>query len=128
MGVGGGRRRVLVVDDEESIRRALRRILSKQWEVAEAASGIEALGALASGEFHAVLCDLTMPLMDGMELYSRIETDRPDLADHVLFVTGGAMTSAAGAFLQRFPADRVVAKPFDIDQLLAVLTRVARPS
>jgi signal transduction histidine kinase len=94
------RARILVVDDEPLVGKALARLLSGQHEVVVTTSAPEALARLAGGErFDLVLCDLMMPEMSGMELEARIASAAPAMVGRMVFMTGGAFTPAARAFL-----------------------------
>ncbi|MFW5741090.1 MAG: response regulator [Myxococcota bacterium] len=106
---------VLVVDDEPSVLRAVQRILRDNFEVVTAESGNAALDKLASEDFGAVLCDLQMPLPDGADIYRRIKQSKPHMASHFAFMTGGALSSRATAFLDEAEQMGIVVlnKPFD---------------
>ncbi len=110
--------RVLVVDDEELIRRPMLRFLSKRGaEVREAGDGAMALEAIGAGfEPHVILADLRMPRMDGAEFYERLVEDRPELAERVVFLSGD-ITQLAGRGLAEIPRDRVLVKPVELDEL-----------
>ena len=121
----GARRRVLVVDDDALVVRAVVRSLSNAFDVTTAASAAEALARLEAGErFDAVVCDLMMPQMSGMELHARVGALDPALARRMLFITGGAFTEAASRFLAdgRTP---YVEKPFEPALLREAVERVA---
>src|SRR5207249_7274163 len=79
--------RVLLVDDEELIRRPMARFLSKRGaEIREAGDGQAALDRLQEGfEPHVILADLRMPRMDGAEFFERLQQERPALAERLLF-------------------------------------------
>ena len=112
-----GRKSILVVDDEPDICEMLEVALSEDHEVRTAANGRAALEILASESApDFVICDLMMPVMSGMEFYEAAVRLRPNLKERFLFITGGAVNEAAGDFL-RANADRVLAKPFTIQQL-----------
>ena len=118
------RGRVLVVDDEPLVRRAIARTLSTRGlTVTEAEDGQVALDLLLGGEtFDVVLCDLMMPRLTGMDVH-RILCDRlPALGERMYFITGGAPTAAAQEFLASLP-DRLIEKPIDSSRLFAVVTR-----
>jgi signal transduction histidine kinase len=110
--------RVLLVDDEELIRRPMGRFLTKRGaEVRDAGDGEAALELLQSGfEPHVILADLRMPRMDGVEFYQRLQRDRPGLADRVLFLSGD-ITQLAGRGLAEVPRDRVLVKPVELAEL-----------
>ncbi|HQO50725.1 MAG TPA: response regulator, partial [Bacteroidales bacterium] len=66
--------RILIVDDEASIRRTLREILEyEKYKVDDASTGIEALKLLNEQEYEVILCDIKMPEMDGIELLQEIK-------------------------------------------------------
>src|SRR5262249_5187259 len=125
---GDARLRVLVVDDEPALSRALTHILSPTCEVAQAHGGSEALEMLEHDDrFDIIFCDLVMPEVSGMDVYERIEASRPALAQRFAFMTGGAFTARARDFLER-TQNPCIAKPFDLEELAALLRRVKRRS
>jgi signal transduction histidine kinase/CheY-like chemotaxis protein len=110
--------RVLLVDDEELIRRPMSRFLSKRGaEIREAGDGLAALERLQEGfEPHVILADLRMPRMDGAELYERLQQEHPALADRLLFLSGD-ITHLASRGLAEVPRDRVFVKPVELAEL-----------
>jgi PAS domain S-box-containing protein len=112
------RLRLLVVDDEIAIGRTLAIALSDAFEVTTATSGREALALLERGDrqFDVVLCDLMMPDVTGMDVYERVVVHAPALARRFVFVTGGAFTDRARAFVERVQMP-VIEKPFDLATL-----------
>ena len=110
--------RVLLVDDEELIRRPMARFLSKRGaDIREAGDGQAALERLHEGfEPQVILADLRMPRMDGAEFYERLQKDRPALAERVLFLSGD-ITHLAGRGLAEVPRDRVLVKPVELAEL-----------
>lgn len=97
----GGRRRILVVDDDPKIRSVSRRVLGRQHDVVLADSGGAALDAIARQSFDVVLFDLMMPEVSGVELHDRIRESPPELLGRLGVLTGGAFTREAGAFMAR---------------------------
>ncbi len=121
--VGPARRRgrVLVIDDEAIVTRAIARSLEREHDVSVSASGGEALGRLGSGErFDVILCDLMMPQMTGMGFHARLQDTMPEQADRILFMTGGAFTPETHAFLDLHPTRRIE-KPLDMGNLRALI-------
>jgi len=110
--------RILVIDDEKSIRATLREILEyEKYEVDEAQDGVEALKKLTSAKFDAILCDIKMPKMDGLEVMDKIMgmTDTP-----VVMISGhGTIDTAVEAIKQG--AFDYIAKPIDLNRLLVTL-------
>lgn len=117
----GARARVLIIDDEEALRRALGRILGAH-DVSLAENGREGWERLEEGGgFDIILCDLLMPHISGIELYRRVLEERPDIAERFVFMTGGAATPEAREFLARVDPP-LLEKPFDMSELLAVVS------
>ncbi len=117
------RGRFLVIDDEQSIVRMLRRVLGADQTLA-CTSGAEALALLRRGaRFDAILCDLLMPETTGMDLYDELMRSAPDQARRMVFMSGGTFTDRARAFLEKAPNPRL-AKPFDTGQVLACMERL----
>lgn len=110
--------RVLLVDDEELIRRPMGRFLTKRGaEIREAGDGESALTRLQEGyDPHVILADLRMPRMDGAELYERLQKDHPALAERVIFLSGD-ITHLASRGLAEVPRDRVLVKPVELAEL-----------
>jgi two-component system, cell cycle sensor histidine kinase and response regulator CckA len=105
--------RILVIDDDAAICTAIRRTLGRRHQVMTTTSGREALDRIRGGErFDLILCDLMMPVVTGMEVHAEVAQVAPDQADRMVFLTGGAFTSAARDFLQSIPNERFD-KPFD---------------
>ncbi len=104
--------RVLVVDDEVLVRRTVARIL-RGYEVTMVGSAAEAAQLLLGGAtFDLVLCDLMMPEMSGIELYTWMSREAPAGAARMRFMTGGACTDEAIGFLTEM-AGRYIEKPFN---------------
>ncbi|MBI5496629.1 MAG: response regulator [Deltaproteobacteria bacterium] len=114
---------LLVIDDEPMFRNGLRRMLTDM-VVDIAASGAEAL-ALDVTAYDAILCDLLMPGMSGLQLHRRLLEKDPVLAERVVFMSGGPVAPEDAPPLAAF-RDRVLEKPFSRERLLSVVNaRVA---
>jgi two-component system, chemotaxis family, chemotaxis protein CheY len=107
--------RILVIDDDESIRQIVRLFLSDEgYEVVEASNGQVALDALEDFRPSLILLDLRMPVMDGWEFARRYRLTPGPHAPIVAFVAAlNAVEEAAG-----LETALVVGKPFDLDELL----------
>lgn len=113
------RGRVLVVDDDPLVGASIRRTLAREHHVEVLVSATEALRQLSAPEascYDVVLCDLMMPELTGMELYEQLAADAPAVAERMVFVTGGAFSNGAQAFLSKVSNPRLE-KPFEPDQL-----------
>ncbi|OGQ25485.1 MAG: hypothetical protein A2138_07020 [Deltaproteobacteria bacterium RBG_16_71_12] len=103
------------------IGQVVRRVLAKEHEVVVTADARAALERVRAREpFDVILCDLMMPQMTGMELHGEVRKIDPTAADRIVFLTGGAFTPAARAFLDEVPNQRVE-KPFDPQHLRALI-------
>jgi signal transduction histidine kinase len=121
----GFRGRVLVVDDEVALGRVLKRTLSAHHDVTVLTSGTAALETIAGGErFDAILLDVMMPDVSGMETYERIQHQAPEQAQRIIFLTGGAFTPRAREFLDRVPNPRLE-KPVGATELLALIHKLS---
>lgn len=115
------RGRVLVVDDEPAIAKALGRALEPEHEVTIAPNAGEASRLIVAGSrYDVILCDLMMPQMTGMDLHADLQRSAPEQAMRMVFLTGGAFTSEARAFLDGLPNQRVE-KPFDTQHVRAIV-------
>jgi len=116
----GRRAAVLIVDDERAVAAALGRVL-REHDVTIVNTAREALGLVFSSKhFDVVFSDLMMPEMSGMEFYDEVARHRPRAAERMVFISGGAFTPAARAFLDRVPNERI-AKPFDAGTMRALV-------
>ena len=113
-------KRVLVVDDEPLVASAARRLLARSHEVQVAHCGRSALVLLENARFDAVLCDLMMPNMTGIELHARLSQSQPQLAARMVFLTGGVFDDEAERFLAA-NARWCMGKPFDPRALVALV-------
>jgi PAS domain S-box-containing protein len=116
---------VLVVDDEPAVGFAVRRVL-KRHEVVVVTTAQAALDLLAAGkDFDVILSDLMMPGMSGIEFYAALVRLYPRMASRVVFVTGGAFTPEANAFLDRVTNERLE-KPFDLKELREMVQKFVK--
>jgi len=107
--------RVLVVDDEPLVRDVVCRMLQDVgYDARSAADGPTALAMLAADPVDAVVLDLSMPGMSGLEVLAAIRADRPALPVIVVSGQGADRGTAAGA-------SGVLSKPFHFDELVAAL-------
>ena len=119
-----GRPRVLIVDDEASVRAAMMRYLARRgWDVCEAEDGEAAMRVLApnvGASFTLVICDLRMPRFSGVEFYRWLLRARPDVIDRLVFSTGDTECVETAAFLGEVRRP-VLAKPFELAELARIV-------
>jgi CheY-like chemotaxis protein/anti-sigma regulatory factor (Ser/Thr protein kinase) len=119
------RGRVLIVDDEVAVGRTLSLVLGTEHDVTVVTSGEEALAVLTQGGpegFDAVLCDLVMPGMNGLEMLQALQQADPNMADRVIFMTGGLASRSSADALS--VTNQLFEKPFDLDQIRTTLRGV----
>ena len=115
---------ILVVDDEPLLTRTIARTLANEFEVSAFTSAREALACVTAGmSYAAIVCDLLMAEMTGMELYEELVRVAPSQAGRMLFLTGGAFTPAARAFVDQ-AEQIVIRKPFDREALRDAVRRM----
>ncbi len=119
------KQRVLVLDDEVVVGRAIQRLLQTQCEVLVLVQGQEALARVDAGErFDVILCDLLMPEMSGSRFYEELSKLAPEQAQRVIFMTGGAFTEQSRAFLANTGL-HCLEKPIEPHRLRALLATMA---
>lgn len=124
-GAGADRLKVLVVEDDDTVAEGLKLLFDQDYDVDVALGGRSALNRLlGSGRYDAVLCDLMMPGMSGIQLFHALRSAAPGLERRLVFMTGGAFTPDAEAFLAQVGNPRLE-KPFDFASADQLLRRVA---
>ena len=109
---------VLVVEDEPALAAAVGEALTDAGFIVDrAGDGEEALRRVGNRPYDLIVCDLKMPRVDGKTFYERLSAELPDLARHVIFVTGDVAGTEAEKFLQESGC-RWLAKPFRLGDLL----------
>ncbi|KAF0245691.1 MAG: two-component system NtrC family sensor [Planctomycetota bacterium] len=121
------RPRVLVVDDEDSIRVLVTHALRDDNEVEACEGGVRALELLATRDFDAILCDLRLRDLPGREVYAWLRAHRPALARKFLVITGDTHGDEGREFLEEFRTP-CVTKPFDLDDLKQRVKELVRDS
>ena len=119
-------KKVLVVDDSETIRDSCRQVLERAgYDVDEAADGKKAIASVSNIVYHLILLDLKMPDMDGLEVLTRIREVNPDTP--VVIITGyPSIDSAVEAM--RLGASDFVPKPFTPEVLRTITEKVLKTS
>jgi DNA-binding response OmpR family regulator len=116
---------VLIVEDNPEVRTGLTRILTRSgFDVDQAENGLVALARLQHRAYQAIICDLMMPVMDGIRLYELLAHQYPETARRVLFVSAWFDDADVRGFLER-SGRPVLRKPFDIDEFVRTVRTVA---
>ena len=111
--------RILVIDDERSIRNTLKDILEfEKYQVELAEDGFIALELLKASDFDVILCDIKMPGMDGIEVLQKIEEIKPDIP--VVMISGHGNIDTAVESIKKGAFD-YIEKPLDLNRLLITL-------
>ena len=110
--------KILIIEDEASIRRVLTRILSEEsdaYRVDEAEDGIQGLEKIKATDYDLVLCDIKMPKMDGEEVLDAVKKSKPEIP--IVMISGhGDMETAINTM--RMGAFDYISKPPDLNRLL----------
>lgn len=115
--------RVLVIDDDPRLLAILGEVLEGTYDVTTALGGASAIHRLERESFDAIVCDLMMPDVSGMAVHGWLTLHRPELAQRVVFLTGGAVTLES----QRFVASTtspIVTKPAPPAAIVEAIERV----
>ena len=125
-----GKPRVLVIDDESTIRAALRRYFKRRdWVFDEAEDGVRGLAKLLTpgSDYTAIISDLRMPGMSGMALHDELARQRPELLERLVFSTGDVTSKDTAEFVQRTRCV-ILEKPFELSKLGETLERIRAAS
>lgn len=111
--------KVLIVDDERSIRSTLRDILEfEKYEVEEAVNGMDCLVKIKGNDYDVIILDIKMPQMDGMEAMERIQILKPDIP--IIMISGHANIDTAVEAVKKGAFD-FISKPPDLNRLLITI-------
>jgi two-component system, NtrC family, nitrogen regulation response regulator NtrX len=111
--------KILIVDDEKSIRKTLREILEyEKYEVEEAGDGLECLAKVKGGKIDVIILDIKMPKLDGTETLERLQLLAPDIP--VVMISGHATIDTAVEAVKKGAFD-FISKPPDLNRLLITL-------
>ncbi len=111
--------KILVIDDEVSIRRTLKEILEyEKFDVDLAEDGFEGLDKAVSADFDVILCDIKMPKMDGIEVLEKLQEKTPDST--VVMISGHGTIDAAVECIKKGAFD-FISKPLDLNRLMITI-------
>ncbi len=111
--------KILVIDDEQSIRRTLKDILEyEKYEVEVAEDGFEGLEKAEAAEYDVILCDIKMPKMDGIEVLEKLQEKTPDST--VVMISGHGTIDAAVESIKKGAFD-FISKPLDLNRLMITI-------
>lgn len=111
--------KILIADDEQSIRRTLREILEfEKYQVDEAGDGLECLAKIKQETYDVIILDIKMPKMDGMETLEKIQSLAPDVP--VVMISGHASIDTAVEAVKKGAFD-FISKPPDLNRMLITI-------
>ncbi len=111
--------KILLIDDEKSIRKSLREILEfEKYKIEEADDGVNGLNLALNGNFDLVLCDIKMPKMDGLELLSKFNEHQ--LESPIVMMSGHGSIETAVEAVKKGAYD-FLSKPIDLNRLLVTV-------
>jgi response regulator RpfG family c-di-GMP phosphodiesterase len=119
-GLSGQAARILIVDDEESVRSLLYDLLCDTYRCDVASSAEEALEIATRSDYNVILSDIMMPGMSGIELLERVSRQRPDTT--VIMVSANHDTRRAVGALRQGAYDYIV-KPFELEEVELSVSR-----
>ena len=121
--------RILVIEDDEAIRNLVVDVLSNEgYAVAHAANGFAALREVARQAPDAIVLDLMMPGMDGRAFLRAYATEFPNRPVPIVLVSASPTLWQTAEQLRRYGVRGFVAKPFDLNVLIAAVSRVVAPA
>jgi CheY-like chemotaxis protein len=117
--------RILLIDDDEAVRRAMRMVLERAGhEVTVAANGVDGMRLYHAAAFDLVITDLYMPEKEGIETIQELRAERPDVL--ILAVSGGLLGDKEGPLTdaELLGATATLAKPFSNEELQTTVARL----
>ena len=120
-------KRILIVDDDERIREVVRMCLNKlaKWQVIIATSGQEAIQAATDEQPDAILLDVSMPGMNGIETLQQLQLKDLTKSIPVIFLTAKVLR-AEQLHYQQLGVAGLIAKPFDPLQIAVEINRILK--
>lgn len=121
-------KRILIVEDEEPIRKLITTLLSPEnFELEEASDGDAALEKLCAQEYDLVLCDYQISKLDGLKLYQKIRKMNPRLSERFIFVSGSSQILEKCGTLFKDQKLKYLLKPFTKTELLSAVHSIIYP-
>jgi DNA-binding response OmpR family regulator len=119
-------KRILVVEDEPAISNVCQRVLTREgFEVDIAVNGIVAQDMIKKKQYHLCLIDIRTPTMNGTELYQWLQKEYPQVANQVIFTTGGVMDEKVIPFIEQ-SGRLFLPKPFTPTELVAIVRKALK--
>lgn len=120
------RGRIIVIDDEPAVAAMIARHLADEHDVQVITDPRVALAFIKTdSSWDIVLCDMTMPHVNGMMIHEAIRLNHPDRAQRIVYLTGGVQPEATQQFLDT-SSQAIIQKPLNVDQLKAAVTNLLR--
>lgn len=116
--------RVLVIDDEQLLGQTIQLGLEDSLSVELETSGTRGLERILSDDqFELVLCDLSLPDLSGIDIYARVQKERPELTKRFVVMTGGAVSTESRDFLESYEGP-LLNKPFTLSQVESLVSGI----
>ena len=124
----GAGKRVLVIDDEDSILQMVRETLHQHgFQVDVARDGESALRRLNQAEYDLALCDWKMPGLGGQQVYERLCASNPALSERIIFITGDVINDKTQQFLEE-QRKVCLSKPFSLAEFCVAIDKALAAS
>ena len=118
-------RSILIIDDDEGVLGALKRIFRGKLEVHAADDGAAGISALKNSSYDAILCDMMMPTPDGKDVYEYLRENKEEHVGRLVFITGGTFTPRLKQFYEQIEGViPVLLKPFSPAQVLSAIEKI----
>ena len=116
-------KRILIVEDEETVSRFIRFALEPAHTVVVVSNGADGIREIQAGDFDVIVCDMMMPKLPGDMFYFAVERTKPHLASRFIFMTGFKDDEKIAAFIKKING-LMLAKPFKAADLLEMISFV----
>ncbi len=116
--------KILVIDDEPQIERLFQRLFGDEVCVVAATQVMDALELTRTQSFDAIVCDLHLPKLSGVDFYERLARQNPGYEEKIVFLTGGFTAEKTQRFFDGIN-NPLVLKPFELSELYEAVEAVA---
>lgn len=116
-------KRLIIIDDDQELLTVLKDIFSITYDCTIFYNAADALGAIKANNTHydCIICDMMMPIMNGIEFYEQLRIIQPALLSRVIFLTGGSYTQETDLFLNN-PEIFYCEKPIQVKTIRSLVS------
>lgn len=121
------KKKILIVDDEDDVRKSIAIVLEKQgYQIEEAEDGLEGIEKVNKEKFDLIILDVMMPKMSGWDVMKNILKDKKEYKGKIMFLSVVEISDSRKKELVKDGAIDYITKPFDIEELVKKVSKYAK--